>query len=127
MSKLIKLAIPSAAPGGLDADRSGHFGHCDCFTIIDILDGKQTNLSILENPPHEEGGCLAPVSLLANNGVDAIAVSGIGMRPLLGFQSAGIDVILGEGTTVKETVSAFLKGTLQTISQEGTCGGGCSH
>lgn len=123
----VKLAIPSDAPGGLDADRSGHFGHCDCFTIIEFINGKQEHISILENPPHAEGGCLAPVNLLAQNGVNTIAVGGIGMRPLIGFQSAGIKVIRGEGTKVKETAAAYLQGALSVIGSEETCHGGCSH
>ena len=28
------LAIPSMAPGGLDASVSAHFGHCDAFTLV---------------------------------------------------------------------------------------------
>ena len=30
------VAIPSQHPGGLEALRSGHFGHCDVFTLVKI-------------------------------------------------------------------------------------------
>jgi predicted Fe-Mo cluster-binding NifX family protein len=119
----IRLAIPSSVPGGLDAERSSHFGRCDCFTIIDVRNGKQEEVSIIHNPPHVEGGCLGPVNLLADANVNAIAVGGIGMRPLLGFQSAGISVLLGQGTKVRETVTAYIKGELRQISEEETCSG----
>jgi predicted Fe-Mo cluster-binding NifX family protein len=119
----VRLAIPSAAPGGLKANRSGHFGRCDCFTVVDIKDGKQEGVSIIQTPPHVEGGCMGPVNLLASNNVNAIAVGGIGMRPLLGFRSVGIDVLIGEGNQVEETVSAYLHGNLRPISDEDTCGG----
>ena len=88
----IKLAVPTMGAAGLDAERSGHFGHCDCFTIVTIVDGEITEVDALDNPPHEEGGCLRPVSLLHDAGVDAIVAAGMGMRPMMGFADAGITV-----------------------------------
>ena len=84
----IKLAVPTMGAAGLDAERSGHFGHCDCFTIVTIVDGEITEVDALDNPPHEEGGCLRPVSLLHDAGVDAIVAAGMGMRPMMGFADA---------------------------------------
>lgn len=122
-NEAIRLAVPSAAPGGLAADRSGHFGRCECFTVIDCEEGRIKNVAVVTNLPHTEGGCLAPVNLLKSHGVNAIAVSGIGMRPLLGFQSVGIDVLLGVGDKVQDTVDAYLRSALDPISEEDTCGG----
>ena len=69
MSETLKLAVPTMGKAGLDSERSGHFGHCDCFTIVDIEDGEIKQVSELANPPHEEGGCLRPVGLLSDAGV----------------------------------------------------------
>lgn len=89
----IKLAVPTMGKAGLDAQRAGHFGHCDCFTVVTIEDGKVADeVTVVENPPHEEGGCLRPVNLLAGEGVDAIVAAGMGARPLMGFNQAGITV-----------------------------------
>ena len=38
-SKTIRIAVPSEAPGGLAAPRSGHFGRAECFTMVDLVDG----------------------------------------------------------------------------------------
>ncbi|MCP4680705.1 MAG: dinitrogenase iron-molybdenum cofactor biosynthesis protein, partial [Desulfobacterales bacterium] len=35
-----RIAIPSVETGGLDGQRSGHFGHCDAFTLVDVEDGE---------------------------------------------------------------------------------------
>ena len=59
-----RIAIPSEAPGGLDARRSGHFGRCECFTMVDVVDGEVGEVEVLTNAPHTEGGCMAPVLLL---------------------------------------------------------------
>ena len=89
----MKLAVPSVGKGGLDAQRSAHFGHADCFTILNIEDGKVSVEGTIANPPHEEGGCMRPVRILAEVGIDAIVAVGMGMRPMQGFAAAGITVL----------------------------------
>ncbi len=120
---ITKIAVPSAAPGGLDADRSGHFGRCDCFTIVEIDDDGRLQASVVENPPHVHGGCLAPVQLLAKQRVQAIVVSGIGATPLHGFRSEGIEVFLGHGDKVSDSIQALLDEQLRRLSEEEVCGG----
>ena len=94
-----RIAIPSELPGGLDAQRAGHFGRCACFTLVDVADGEVKEVEILQNAPHVEGGCMAPVLVLAEHNVNAIVVQGIGGRPLMGFNQVGIAVLAGVGHT----------------------------
>lgn len=119
------VAVPSDNPGGLDAYRAGHFGHCDVFTLVEVDDGKVSSVSTAPNVPHVQGGCMAPVNHLLQLGANALIVGGIGMRPLMGFRQVGIDVYFGpEGATVGSVIDLLLKGRLQVISDEQTCGGG---
>lgn len=118
----IKLAVPTMGVAGLDAERSGHFGHCDCFTIVDIVDGEITEVSALDNPPHEEGGCLRPVNLLHDAGVGAIVAAGMGMRPLMGFADAGITVYFENRTpNVGEVAKMVAAGEVPTMGPENAC------
>ena len=41
------LAVPSDAPGGFDADISGHFGHCDAFSLFRIDNGTVVETAVL--------------------------------------------------------------------------------
>lgn len=119
------VAIPSMQPGGLDALRAGHFGHCEFFTLVRVENGQVQNVSVVPNPPHVQGGCQAPVNLLHKSGADAIIVGGIGMRPLMGFRQVGIDVYFGpEGETVGKVVDHFVEGKLELIANKQVCGGG---
>lgn len=120
-TKSIRIAIPSELPGGLDARRSGHFGRCECFTLVDLEDGAVGQVQVLTNAPHTEGGCMAPVMALAEHMVDAIVVDGIGGRPLMGFNQVGIAVHAGVGSDVKTTVQAYLQGGLPVVGLEGAC------
>lgn len=124
MSKSMKLAIPTIGEGGLQSERSGHFGHCDCFTVIDVENGEVVNVSVIDNPPHEEGGCLRPVQLLASHGVNALVAAGMGGRPLMGFQDAGITVFFENQTpVVGDVVGMALGDQLPVMSLDNTCKG----
>lgn len=118
----LTIAIPSNNPGGLEAEMGAHFGHCEIFTLVEI-DGKEVKqISTLENPPHQEGGCLAPVGRLAEHKVNVMLAGGMGMRPLMGFQNAGISVFHAPGfNNVGEALDAFKSGKLTPFSTEFTC------
>lgn len=117
-----RIAIPSCAPGGMTAATSAHFGHCDCFTLVDIAEETVSEAAVVHNPPHTS--CLGPVNLLVDNGVNAILVQGIGRRPLLGFRDVGIAVYGGQAATVAELAQAYATGTLQLLTDDMVCGGG---
>ena len=119
-----RIAIPSDLPGGLQAGISGHFGHCDLYTLVDVQDGRIARVDTLPSVPHEQGGCLRAVDHLASHGVTALIAGGMGQRPLMGFTQAGIQVYLGrDAAAVGEAVQALLQGELQPFAREHTCGG----
>ena len=123
MEKII--AVPSENPGGLDAGVGAHFGHCDRYTLVQVVDGEMQGVKVIPNVPHEQGGCLAPVQHLANNGVTQMIAGGMGLRPLMGFNQVGIEVYFGgESRTVGQAIQAMLEGRLSEFKQENTCGGG---
>jgi FKBP-type peptidyl-prolyl cis-trans isomerase 2/predicted Fe-Mo cluster-binding NifX family protein len=119
------IAIPSDAPGGLDSTISEHFGHCGAFTIVEVKDGEVGEVAILENGGHEHGGCMAPVQLLKEKGVEILLASGMGQRPLAGFQQVGITVhFKGEAQSVGDAVKLFIDGGCPAFDEKQTCGGG---
>ena len=123
-----RIAIPSVGQGGLEGTRSGHFGHCDVFTLVDVEKGKIKEVTTLQNQEHVQGGCMVPVNFLASNSVNALIVGGIGMRPLMGFRQVGIDVYHdAERTEIKPVVEDLIAGKLQIISDNQVCGGGQGH
>ena len=120
-----RIAVPSNGSGGLDGMRAGHFGHCDVFTCIDVENGEIKDVSIVQNEEHVQGGCMVPVNLLASHNVDALVVGGIGMRPLMGFRQAGIDVYHdSERPEIKPVVEDLIAGKLPEIRNDQVCGGG---
>jgi predicted Fe-Mo cluster-binding NifX family protein len=119
-----RVAIPTEGNGGIDGTRSGHFGHCNVFTLIDIEEGQIVNVTTVANQEHSEGGCLVPVNILANNNVNALVVGGMGNRPLVGFNNVGIEVYYEASCpNIKPVIEELVAGTLPKMSQNQTCGG----
>ncbi len=120
-----RIAIPSNGQGGLDGTRSGHFGHCDLFTLVDVENSEIKEVSILQNQEHVQGGCMVPVNLLSENRVTALVVGGIGMRPLMGFRQVGIDVYHDDQQIeIGPVVQDLIAGKLAQIENDQVCGGG---
>lgn len=122
MGETMKVAVPTMGAAGLDSQRSAHFGRCDCFTLVELEDGEVQKVGEIKNPPHEEGGCMRPVQLLASAGADAIVAAGMGMRPLMGFQQVGITVYFdNEHPVVRDVVQLVAAGKLPTMGTDEVC------
>ena len=80
---------------------------------------------MLPNEPHAKGGCLDPVTTLADRGVDALVAGGLGARPLAAFQEAGITVYrAGDAETVGAAAESIAAGAGQEFEPAHSCGGG---
>jgi len=120
-----RIAVPSMEAGGLDGHRSGHFGHCDVFTLVDVKNGEIEKVTTLANQSHVQGGCMVPVNLLAQHNVSALIVGGIGLRPLMGFQQVGINVYYdATRPEIRPVVEDLISGILPRIENDQVCGGG---
>jgi predicted Fe-Mo cluster-binding NifX family protein len=129
----MRIAIPTNSPGGLDAERSDHFGHCDIFTMVDIDENKEIkDVSTIKNGDHEAGGCMVPVKILQNAGVEAIIVGGMGARPMRGFADVGISVYFADRSsmkTVQDVVRGLTTDQLPIMHADQVCkgSGNCHH
>ena len=123
-----RIAVPSIDEGGISGQRSGHFGHCDVFTLVDVEGGEIKQVTTISNQSHVQGGCMVPVNLLAEHKVNALIVGGIGMRPLMGFRQVGIDVYYDvTRQEIKPVVEDLIAGKLPQITDNQVCGGGGSE
>ncbi|MDP3478937.1 MAG: NifB/NifX family molybdenum-iron cluster-binding protein [Desulfoprunum sp.] len=108
----MRVAIPTQNPGGLEAERSDHFGHCEIFTVVDLDETNTvTGVETVANGSHEAGGCMVPVQILHDAKVEAIVVGGMGARPMRGFAEVGIKVYFANRETIS-TVSAVIAGLI---------------
>jgi predicted Fe-Mo cluster-binding NifX family protein len=132
MNSSLVLAVPSNTPGGLAAGISEHFGHCDLFTLIKIQEKKIASVETVANVEHGAGGCLEPVMLLKNQGVQAVVVGGMGARPMQAFADVNIDVYYAAKDSLKNVqaaVDGVLEGNFPVMRPEQSCkgSGSCHH
>lgn len=129
----MRVAIPTNNPGGLLAERSDHFGHCDLFTVVELDEQKRIQkVTTTPNVGHEAGGCLVPVQVLHDAAIEVIIVGGMGARPLRGFADVGIAVYFADRTTMKtvgDALDGFAANRLPIMHADQVCkgSGGCQH
>jgi len=124
MTDTQKIAVPTNGEGGLDAQRSEHFGHADSFTIVDVEDGQVVGANAMVNPPHSHGGCGMTVVMLANAGVKTAIVVGMGGGPLAAMEANGLSPFFDEqSATPRAAVEAFLAGELVAFGDGNACRG----
>ncbi|WP_163340587.1 NifB/NifX family molybdenum-iron cluster-binding protein [Desulfopila sp. IMCC35008] len=126
------IAVPSDNPGGIDAQRSGHFGHADLYTLLEVEGDKVVGVSTQQSVAHDSGGCMAPVRALADAGVKKIIVGGMGATPLALCDEIGMTVYFApkdEYSLVSDVAAAFVEGKLPVMGHDQACGGGsnCHH
>lgn len=120
----MRLAIPSDAPGGLDAAVSLHFGHAGAYTLVDLDGADIAMVRVLPNDESHEG-CAAPAAMLQEQGVQAVLAGGMGGGSQAAFAQAGIPVLhAAAAPTVREAVALFLQGALPPLGADQGCGGG---
>lgn len=108
--QIIRIAVPSDEPGGLDAARSGRFSRSPCFTIVDVAGDAVVDVRVARNDARRGDHGLTPVLTLGENLVDVVVVAGIAHSTLLHCLQAGIRVFNGEDRPdVRSVVEAFIE------------------
>ena len=100
-----KIAIP-VENGILCA----HFGHCEKFAIIEVVNGEITEMKELTPPEHVPG--LYP-RWVGELGVTDVIAGGMGQKAITLFNQENINVFVGApATSAKELVTDFLSNKL---------------
>lgn len=90
---------------------SGHFGHCEGFTMYDVDNGEVRNKVVLANPGHKPG--YLPVFLKEQN-ADVIIAGGMGETAQDLFNEKGIEVVVGAQGNVDDAVRLYITGGLKS-------------
>ena len=112
MSRII--GIPSDGTE-LSDNISPHFGHCRYFIGIGILDDNNfKKLFTIANEGHS--GCMEPVMNMKKRNVTDMILTGIGMRPFMGFQQVQINLYQGVNGSIEKNVEMLLQDQLRVLN-----------
>jgi predicted Fe-Mo cluster-binding NifX family protein len=120
-----KVAVPAETGQGLDSPISSHFGHAPVFVLSTIKNGEIQEVELLDNRSHS--GCGGLIDLLVGRGVQVLIVLGMGGRPYMMAQQAGMPVVRAIGSTVNEAIENYVKGAASHVRDEELCAGGGRH
>ena len=104
--KTVKVAIASEGQSV-----SGHFGHCEAFTVYEVEAGKVLSKEVKPSPEHRPG--YLPL-FLKELGVGVIIAGGMGEAAQQLFNENGIDVYVGIQGLCDDAVQRFTAGELRS-------------
>lgn len=114
----MKVCIPTRDNNGMEGAIEQHFGKAPTYTILDTDSGE---VFVIPNSSDHMGGVDLPPELLHKNGVEIMLCAGLGYKAVKMFESYGIDVFVGAGGKVQDTIEAWKAGQLHNASAENTC------
>ena len=122
MSRII--GVPSEG-SELSDNISAHFGHCSYFVGVEVLnDNKFKKAFSMTNEGH--AGCMEPVMNMKQRNVTDMILTGIGMRPYMGFQQVEINVFRGVEGNIEKNIKMLLDGQLEILN-DASCGAHSEH
>lgn len=117
----MKLCIPTTTDEGQQAPISSHFGRAPFYTFVDLEAGTAESLA---NPGHEQAH---PPDFVLDQGVDALAVRGLGRGAYMRFTRAGVQLLITEEPDVASTLEALEEGRLRALTEADVHAGGHHH
>ncbi|MFA9379213.1 MAG: NifB/NifX family molybdenum-iron cluster-binding protein [Lachnotalea sp.] len=104
---------------------SGHFGHCEGFTMFDVENNEVKNKVFVPNPGHKPG--YLPV-FLKEQKADVIIAGGMGEAAQDLFIENGIEVVVGAQGNTEAALKLYINGELKSTgsvctehAHEGNC------
>jgi predicted Fe-Mo cluster-binding NifX family protein len=95
---------------------SGHFGHCEGFTIYEVEDSKVLAKEFVKNPGHKPG--FLPI-FLKEHGTNVIIAGGMGKTAQDLFNKNEIEVFVGIEGLGDDAIKELIEGKLK--SNESVC------
>ncbi len=90
---------------------SGHFGHCEGFTVYEVDERQIKGKDFVDNPGHRPG--FLPV-FLKDLGADVIVAGGMGARAQELFNENGIEVVVGAQGLCDDVAEQYIRGELES-------------
>jgi predicted Fe-Mo cluster-binding NifX family protein len=114
----MKVSIPVMNRDGMSATVGAHFGKVPYYAIIDTENG---DLKFIDNTSEHTGGKGLPPELLAKAGIHIMLCGGLGPKAVDLLCSFGVQVYVGAGGTVQETMEAWQQGKLSPANHANAC------
>ena len=115
----MRICIPTASEGGLQASVCSHFGSAPFYTLVDEVSG---DIEVVPNThiQHEHGSC-DPTAAVLDLGIDAVVCRGVGWRGPVMLEENGVAVYWTENWGAGDALKAFRAGHLARAALDHAC------
>lgn len=100
---------------------SPHFGRCQTYTLVDIVDGNVKEKNVINNPGHSMG---AIPQFLNEKAAKRIVCGGMGPRAMELFKQYNIEMQTGVEGKIEDVIQSLAQGTLTGGASACTPGAG---
>lgn len=116
-----KIIIPSMSPGGLHAPFEWRFGRCSNFTIIEKVDDRVVQITVINNDAvNAMGGAgIAAAQNVGNQKPTDIIVGNLGPNAVGALKTIGANLYQvgnNQVSTVKDVLELFEQGKVEPIA-----------
>ena len=108
-----RIAFSCEDENGLNSQMSMHFGRCPFFTLVDIENGKMSNVQVIANPAFENHVPGVVPKFINDQMANVMIAGGMGPKAIEMFNGFGIEVATGVGGKVEKVLNAYLEGRIQ--------------
>jgi predicted Fe-Mo cluster-binding NifX family protein len=119
----MKICFPTLEDSSFESRVSDHFGQAVYFINVDtetnaieVIDGSGSR-------HNTDDINLTPLDVALSGGIDAIVVSGIGLKAITRLSDTNVKVYRKQGATITENIDAFKSGSLEELSFDEGCRG----
>jgi len=107
-----RIAFACEDNRGLQAEMSMHFGRCPYFTLVDIAEGAEPVVTVVDNPYYNNHVPGAVPQFMHTQNTNVMIAGGMGPKAIGMFEDLGIHVVTGVGGAVGNVLQAYLDGKI---------------
>ncbi len=117
----MKVAITASEPS-MDAPIDSRFGRAGYFLVVDIDSGGHEVIENSQNLQAAQGAGIQAARNVADSGVKTVITGNVGPKAFRTLATAGIEIYMVSGGTVREAVEQYQEGKLPRAEQENVQG-----
>jgi predicted Fe-Mo cluster-binding NifX family protein len=112
---MVKIAISSVSPGGLDVLTDYRFGRCEVFTIVELEANEIKSVTTIKNPAiNQSGGAgIFAAQTIANQGCDAVITGRLGPNAFDSLTRLNVKIYMAPiGDNIRKAIQSYINGEL---------------
>jgi len=114
---MVKICVSSSGTD-LDAPVNPRFGRCNYFMMVDSDSMEFTSIPN-EGMMASGGAGIRAAQTVVSNNAEVVITGSVGPNAMPALQDAGVEILTGTFSSVRDAIESYKKGALKTIDSPG--------